>query len=194
MAYSTLSDFDIFHSVPLDKPVSIAALAAKSGMPEQTLTRLLRHIIPVRVFAETSPGSGEIVHTATSAVMARNPKSQAWIAHNVDEVGRGCLRLADALRKHGDGDGDPGCSALSMEFYPDAGREQTYFGFMSTDEEENGGFDGTRTKGWRMRRFADMISGVSRDPSILATHAGRIFDWAKLGDGAVVVDVSLPHI
>ena len=201
MAITVLSEFNVFSAVPLDatsdNAPTTAEIAAKTKLPEHIVKRLLRHVMALRIFTETSPGSGRIVHTAASAAVAREGQvGKAFIGHHLDEVGRGCVQVVDAIRKYGDGDGEPSRSGMSLALWPDAPLDGTFFDFMEKDGVDDGGVEAAeggwenKSKGFRMRRFGAVMSAVSKEPGFAMSHIHPAFDWKSLGD-ATLVDVSV---
>jgi hypothetical protein len=133
------------------------------------------------LFAETSPGSGEIVHTANSAYPLKNTKMKAWIGHNIEEVAAACIDLPSTLRKYGDSQ-EPGHCATAVHFFPDAPKEETFFDWAGRSERDG------EEKGWRVRRFGEAMASMAPMGAFRIEHINAGFDWDSLGE-ATVVDV-----
>jgi hypothetical protein len=187
MVLDILSSFQVFEAVPLEGSASYSEIASKTGIPEDMARRIIRHSMTQRIFAETAPGSNQVVHTATSALFLKNPKWHSWVGHNLDEVNRASTYMTDSIRRFGDGNGEPGLCAATLALCPDIPKETSWFQWAATDGEGD-------KKGWRMHRFSEAMEVISTGQNATAAvHGG--FDWKSLPSGGTIVDVSLlvPH-
>ena len=185
MSLDVLSSFNVFSAVPLDGSASYSEVASKVGIPEDMLRRILRQSMTQRIFAETAPGSGRIVHTAASAVFVKKPQWHSWVGHNVDECNRSVVRVVDSIRRYGDGDGEPGQTPFALAMYPDFPKETPWFQWAAQEGEGE-------KQGWRMRRFGEAMSVISSEGSFGSSALQKNYDWSGLGPGATMVDVSSP--
>jgi hypothetical protein len=181
MVIDVLNQFNVWDAVPLKGSASYSEIATKTNLPESICRRFLRHAMTSRIFDETTPGSGKVIHTAASAFAHKNSPARSLMGHQIEEVGYGCTSMVETIRKFGDGDGHPGTSALATRFYPDKGKEATAFEWIEKDGEGD-------EKGWRMRRFGQAMNYAASDPSWDIIHINYGFDWDSLGN-AIVVDV-----
>ncbi|KAF2814831.1 putative O-methyltransferase [Mytilinidion resinicola] len=181
-----LNQFDVWTAVPHHGTASVASIASKTGIPEEKLRRIFKHAFSMGLFAETSPGSWEIVHTGSSSYYYRNPLIKAWIGHNLEEVAPACTRLPDALRKYTDSQ-EPAHCAAGVAFFPDSPPDATLFSWFDIEREGE-------EKGWRVRRFGDAMASLAETGSARIEHVNAGFDWDSLGE-ATVVDIggSLGH-
>ncbi|OCK81485.1 S-adenosyl-L-methionine-dependent methyltransferase [Lepidopterella palustris CBS 459.81] len=174
------NQFDVWDAVSLNQPATYASIAAKTGLSEPNLRRLMRHAMTIGLFTETAPGSEQVVHTASSYVCVRRPLWKAWIGHNIEEVAASSINLTKALRTYGDSQ-EPAQCAMGLTFFPDFTPEQTFFDWLSADA--NGG-----EKGWRVGRFGQAMSSMASLGLARIDHINAGFDWDSLGK-ATVVDI-----
>ena len=125
-----IDEFNIPQAVPLNGDASFAEIAAKVGLPERPIRRILQHAITCRIFCEPRPGY--IAHTAASAVFLRTPEISAWVGHNLEEVWPANVKISEALRLYGDSE-EPGESAFNISF--GLSKEKTDFQFVGADRE-----------------------------------------------------------
>ncbi len=174
-----MDQFNIFDAVPLTGDVSYADIAEKVGLSEQLVRRVLRYAMTLQIFAETAPGSGRIVHTATSAEAAKSPLLRAWIGHQVEEVASCAVKGVEAIRRFPDST-DPTQAAIMMALAPDKVGTMSFFNWAAQEGEGE-------KRGWRVRRFAQAMACMSTRG--FGSHINDGFDWDSLGE-ATVVDVS----
>ena len=192
-----LNQFDFWSAVPLTGSTTYDEISQRTKLPVELVHRFLRHAATMRLFTEEIPAEGpdsddnspsprRVVHTSTSAFVARNPAHRSWMSHHLEESHHACTRLPDALRKFSLGKDIP-----SQEL------NETPFALAFGDRVESGKFwdfirrDGEGSeKGFRLRRFAQAmrvarISSAMDFQGLLTTG----FNWESLGEGTVV-DVS----
>jgi 6-hydroxytryprostatin B O-methyltransferase len=143
--------------------------------------RVLRHAITRHIFAETSPGSGKIVHTCISAAPVKNPLLRSWIGLNLEEFAPASLNLVNAIKRYGES-AEPFESAGVYTHFRDSKELKTLFEWFDADGE------GER-KGWRARRCGEAMVHIMRDPATDIKFIHDCYDWDGLGE-AIVVDVS----
>ena len=157
--------------------MSFTDVAAKLGLSEYRVHRILRHAMTFRVFRESHPGY--VAHTGPSAAFVQSPLLNDWVSFNLDEVWPADTKLAEALRRFGDSE-EPGDSAIGLAFsFP---KDKTYWDFVANDGE-------SENKGWRQKRFAKAMKFIAAGNPHAHHHLHSAFDWAGLGI-ASVVDVS----
>jgi 6-hydroxytryprostatin B O-methyltransferase len=66
-----LCHFNVAENVPLEKGISYAELAKKTGLSEDMLTRAVRLVATSYIFVEKEPGI--VSHTARSKILAAEP-------------------------------------------------------------------------------------------------------------------------
>ena len=176
-----LNQFNFWDAVPLTGSASYGDIASKVNLSEVMVQRLLRHAMTRHIFAEIAPGSGKIVHTCMSAAPVKNPVLRSYIGHNLEEVAPASLNLVDAIKRYGES-AEPFESAGAYTHFRDSKEVKTIFEWYDVDGE------GER-KGWRAKRFGEVMAYVMSDPAtnIKYIHAG--YDWDGLGE-AIVVDVN----
>jgi hypothetical protein len=183
---STLNQFDVWNAVPLDGSATYAEISARTGLGAAAAQRLLQHAMTRRVFAETSPGSGRVAHTAASALAARDALLRAWMGHNLEEVAVAAPRLPDALRRWAGvpEPEDPARCAARVALFPDLPDGATAWDFFAADDDE-----GRKAKGWRIARFGDAMHCIAESPGFNVDSVCDMIDWEGMGE-ATVVDVS----
>lgn len=80
----TLYRFNAFEAVPLDGEIAYADVAKKIGLDEDRTRRVMQYAMTNGFFNETTPGY--VVHSASSAAVARDERLRAMIGHNCEEV------------------------------------------------------------------------------------------------------------
>ena len=73
-AFQIAFDYDFFNKIPLTGEITIPQLAERINFDEDRLARVLRFLTTHRVFAEKD---GAFVHTAHSAIFAKDPEIYA---------------------------------------------------------------------------------------------------------------------
>ena len=187
MVLDVLNQFSIFTAVPLGKSASYKEIAQKASLPENVVRRILRHAFTMRIFAEAPPGSGKVVHTATSAHAARVPGFKNWLSHSLEEVRPGTFYVPEALRLYS-GNGklteEITESGLSLADLDKTGSPTTFWDYLKhyqKGEEE----------GFRATRFAGAMRMAAGSSTISVQDVVKDgFDWKSVGD-ATIVDVSI---
>jgi hypothetical protein len=183
---NVFNQFSFWDAVPLNGSATYAEIAAKVGLHESYVRRLLRHAVTKRIFAETA--EGRIVHTSLSAVCVNTPLVRSRIGHNLEVIGPSSQYLPDALRKWGRGaveDGKPDHSAFGLAFLQNH-TAKTFWDWAVTDKDEERGLPA----GWRAKRFGEAMTSVTSDPSFDFRAVHAMFGWDSLPQGATLVDVS----
>lgn len=189
MIIDILNQFDFFNAVPVNGPTSYGAISRHTKLPESLVRRVLRHAMTLHLFAETAPGSGEIVHTSATAYAAKHPLLKSWLGLNMEEVSAGCLKIPEALRAYSLGKTEltqmPGECGIARAFYnPDGDAklaEKTYFEWAENDGKGE-------EKGWRERRFGQAMQALAATTTVTPINVLKGLDWAALGN-VTVVDV-----
>ncbi|KAI2464417.1 S-adenosyl-L-methionine-dependent methyltransferase [Annulohypoxylon bovei var. microspora] len=94
--------FNIATIVPPEIGISYSAIASACGQLEQTVQRILRHAIGLRVFREERSSSSStsdailIYHTPAS-ILLRDPSFGAWMGATCEESWPAATRTVDAL-------------------------------------------------------------------------------------------------
>ncbi|KAI0868318.1 hypothetical protein GGS24DRAFT_506898 [Hypoxylon argillaceum] len=89
--------FDIANQVLVNREITYGNLAAKVGVNEAALSRILRLGIADRVFRELRPGV--ISHSPISRQMADDPNMADWASSNVNEMWPFAEKLVEALKQ-----------------------------------------------------------------------------------------------
>jgi len=176
-----LNQFNFWDAVPLTGAASYRDIASKVHLSEMLVKRLLRHAMTRHIFAETAPGSGQIVHTCISAAPVKNVLLRSWIGHNLEEIAPASLNLVEALKRYGES-AEPFESAGAYTYFRDSKEVKTFFEWFDVDGE------GER-KGWRAKRFGEAMAYITSTPATDIKSIHTSYDWDGLGE-AMVVDVS----
>jgi hypothetical protein len=154
--------------VPLDKPISIVEVSENIGLSEHLTRSILRHAIANGIFHE--PISGYVAHNGLSKILLE-PKMDAWVAHNTNDV--------------------PAASPIL----------ESWRRFPNSNEPDETGFSLAIGKGKTLFEYlAESISARDRfSLAMSGLNAGGVFDirylvqgypWSGLPLGATIVDVS----
>jgi hypothetical protein len=184
---NTLNQFNFWDAIPLEGSATYEQIAAKVGLNESIVRRLLRYAMTNRIFAETAPGSDNIVHTSLSVVCVHQPNTRSWIGHNLEEFAPASVYLPDSLRKWGRGaieDGDPSHSPLGLAFMQESNAKD-FWEFAATDKDDERGLPA----GYRVQRFSEAMSCATQDPGFDIGAIHKMYEWDRLSNGATLVDV-----
>ncbi|KAI1738211.1 S-adenosyl-L-methionine-dependent methyltransferase [Xylaria scruposa] len=174
ISVGTLLEFNILELVPLEGTISLSELAAKAGLLEDKLTRIVRYAITIFVFHEPKPGY--IAHTVISAAIARDPKFVDFLRMSLVDLAPINAALPLALRKW------PQTEAINESAVQAAhNTDLPWFQWLSSDAT-------------MQERFDKAMAGFSRVEGNAAGRSGNIdiaaYPWATaLPSDAVVVDV-----
>lgn len=103
MVLDVLQAFNVWNAVPMNGSASYSDIAAKTGLYESLLRRVLRFAMDVHIFDETTLPSGEVhvIHTATSRVPVESPRAQDFIGHYTDDFGRPAVSASSPVSSPG---------------------------------------------------------------------------------------------
>ena len=151
-----MNQFNFWNAVPLGRSTSYSEIARKTTLPESLVRRILRHAFLNKLFAEASPG--HVVHTAKTAYVAKSPRTQSWIALNLEQVRPATVYLAKSLREYSAGKDSPSQEPLESAFaladLDRTGQPVDFWTFLKNDPEGN-------PKGYRANRFAEAMQVIS---------------------------------
>ncbi|KAL8720152.1 MAG: hypothetical protein Q9225_002940 [Loekoesia sp. 1 TL-2023] len=119
--------YRVAEAIPLDQPISFAAVANKTQLPEAQVTRLLRHAMMSHLFCEPIPG--HVSHTVSSASLLENTIVRNFLDMTFEECGPASLKAADAFAEY-PGSQEPHETGFTLAF---AG--QTFFNYLSERPE-----------------------------------------------------------
>ncbi|TGJ87886.1 hypothetical protein E0Z10_g869 [Xylaria hypoxylon] len=169
-----LLEFNIPELVPLEGAISLGELAAKVGLLEDKLARIVRYTITNFVFYEPEPNY--IAHTPLSAALVRDPQFATYLRLSLVDLAPIAVALPRALRKWPKTDSITEC-AVNAAFDTD----ETFFEWLSRNAT-------------RQARFDRGMAGFSRGDGAAAGRSSNIdiaaYPWGTaLPADAVVVDV-----
>ncbi|KAG0633250.1 O-methyltransferase-domain-containing protein [Tuber brumale] len=126
-------DMKLAQNVPPDgSPIALTELAAKAGVPEETIVRVMRSLTSRDVFVETAPGY--IAHTRCSAAIGI-PEIESMVGHLVNEGLTSASHVPDILRENGFAvPEDSRKSAFSRAF----NTNKSFFEYICTDNKPMG--------------------------------------------------------
>lgn len=185
MFLDILNQFDFFSVVPLGGPTTYGELAQKTSMPESTVRRVLQHAFTNHLFAESPVGSGRVVHTAATALVAKTPSLSAWLAHHQEEAQPATVHQEQSLRRFS-ADMKPSQeiteSAFALADLDKTGCLVTYWDYLKVKTEG-------KPANYRAKRFVAAMELAAGHSSIKPFDVlERGFVWARLGN-ATIVDV-----
>ncbi|KAI1748151.1 S-adenosyl-L-methionine-dependent methyltransferase [Xylaria castorea] len=168
-----LIEFNIPELVPLEGTISLSELAAKAGLLEDKLARIVRYAITNFIFHEPNPG--HIAHTALSATIARSPQLTAFLRLALLDLAPITAAVPRALRKWPQTEATNEC-AVNAAY----DTEDPFFQWLSRDKT-------------RQERFDQGMVGLSSVEGKTAGRSSNIdiaaYPWGTLPSDAVVVDV-----
>ena len=87
--------FNAFKAVPLDHEIAYVDVAKKIGLDEDRTTRVIHHAMTAGFVHETKPGY--VVHSASSAAVARDERLRAMIGHFCEESNEAVIAINDRV-------------------------------------------------------------------------------------------------
>jgi len=82
--------------VPSGGQISFSDIAKQTGLSEQSVARLLRHAMTMRVFRE--PQLGMVAHTQASKMLADSVMND-WLKVGTEEMWPAAVKMVDALQR-----------------------------------------------------------------------------------------------
>ncbi|KJZ75927.1 hypothetical protein HIM_04751 [Hirsutella minnesotensis 3608] len=98
LSLQIVNSYGIAKLVPMDSPISLAELKAKTSLDSVILGRVLRHAMTNRIFHEPSPGV--IAHTLASRILAQDDNLQDWIGFKTEDVFPAAAMVLQSLREY----------------------------------------------------------------------------------------------
>ena len=163
-------DYQLAKHVPLDGSISFAELAKASGLSEALVERFLRHAMVSHIFTEDPPG--QILHTASSHLLATNPDANDSVGMHLRELWPAAWKTHEAIIKY-PGSEEPGKTAYGLANEPGV----PVFEYLAKHPERERCFGGA------MRYYGTFEIWNPK-------HLVHGFDWATLDfPGSTFVDV-----
>lgn len=159
--------FKIHRAIPLEGARSYEDLAWATMLPVKTLRRILRHAMSQRVFYEPQPG--HVAHTHASRLLAENANVRDYFGTICQEVWPAATRLVDAVETW------PGGKGKDESGYQLA-HGRTIYETLAAEPA-------------KQIRYDSAMGAFNKDRTYSYEHTINGFNWAGLGEGAVVVDV-----
>lgn len=169
---SWLLHYDILQLVPFSNSIEYAKLATLSGVPEKRLKTIVRLVMTNGLLREY-PNHGSIRHTATSALLARDPNVYAWARHLCDRSAPMAMSMVAAHRRFGAATTRKNETAYNVAFDTDL----PFFEHIAQDDEST-------------REFAAYMRNVTSGHGVSLNHLLAGYRWDNVRSGGVVVDVS----
>jgi 6-hydroxytryprostatin B O-methyltransferase len=157
----------------LNDRISYVDLAAAARVPEQRIKSMVRMAMTNTLFRE-QPDGNRVGHSATSALLARDPDAYAYATYMCTKSAPMAMHLAAAHRRWG---------ADTMRTY-----ETAYNAAFETDLPF---FDHLGRDKTRMSEFAAYMRHVRSSDALDLKHLVSGFAWQNIQDGGLVVDVSV---
>ncbi|KAF2259438.1 S-adenosyl-L-methionine-dependent methyltransferase [Lojkania enalia] len=165
-AYQVALEFELFRNVPLNGKINLSELAQKAGIDKDRCGRVVKHLATQHVFNEIQSDIFE--HSATSALIARDPSIEALLLSQVDEMFRAASESSTCVQNT-PFESDSVNSPFATRFGKPA-----YLWYAENPE-----------KGVR---FARGMAGVAQMDSPISTLRDD-FPWASLETSGKVVDI-----
>lgn len=160
--------FRLAEAVPLTGSITFAEIAAKAGLDEAVVTRLLRHAMTYHVFYE--PILGQIAHTVSSVALCQSDSVKDWLDMTFEEWGPASVKAVDAMRKF-PGSQEPNETGFGLAF-----ENESIFQYLAKRPE-------------RAKVFGSAMGNFSKGVGHKVEYLVKNYDWKGLGE-KTVVDVS----
>ena len=141
-------------------------------MPEQRLKSITRMAMTNALFREQADGKS-IGHSATSALLTRNPDMHTWASYMCDKSAPMAMQLAAAQKRWGPDTVQKNETAYNVAFDTDL----PFFDHIRRDEA-------------KVREFAGYMRNVQKSEGVDLKHLVTGYSWKDVREGGVVVDVS----
>ncbi|KAL9056773.1 MAG: hypothetical protein Q9162_002744 [Coniocarpon cinnabarinum] len=151
--------------------LGVSHASKQSQVPEQRLRSILRMAMTNALFRE-SPDNKQVLHTATSALLARDENVYAYATYMCARSAPMALEMAAANKKWGADTESTHQTAYNIANNTDL----TFFDHLSRDED-------------RTAEFARYMKNVRSSEAVDIKHLVAGFDWQTLPAGGTVVDV-----
>ncbi|CAG8950964.1 hypothetical protein HYFRA_00006361 [Hymenoscyphus fraxineus] len=157
--------YGIASMVPVGGKISFADIAKETPLTEQTVARLLRHAMTMRIFQEPTPGF--VSHTKFSKILI-NPTTNDWLRAGTEEMWPASTKVLEALEKY------PGSQEPSETGYTVENKTtDSIYAFLGANPERAG-------------RFGNAMAAYLQKPEHSPHYITDYYDWASLGSATVV--------
>ncbi|CAD6502024.1 BgTH12-02267 [Blumeria graminis f. sp. triticale] len=168
--------YKIAQSFPANETRTFSQIAAKVGLGELNVRRLLRHAMTNRIFTEVKPTV--VAHTAASKLLAENPTMNEWVGFCVEEMWQAAACTVAALQRNPEAD-DP---------------KQTGFCLSNATSDAESMFDTFAKSPFRSARMGRAMKSLTDGPGHELTHLLLSYGWADLDRRrGTVVDIGGSH-
>ncbi|KAF4975326.1 hypothetical protein FZEAL_7859 [Fusarium zealandicum] len=168
-ALQWLHHFDIWPHIPLKGAVSYQVLALEAKVPESHLKSVARMAMTSNVLTE--PRSGHVAHTANSAMFLKVPNMCDWAGYMFNVSIPTAAAMVSATEKW-PGSVDKTETAYNIAFDHDL----PFFDHLSQSP-------------LLTKKFSGYMKSVTDGQSMDLTHLVHGFDWGKLPNSSLVVDI-----
>ena len=160
ISLGTIYDYQLAKHVPLEGSISFADIAKVSGLPEDLVERFLRHAMVSHIFTEDPPG--QVLHTASSRLLATNPDANDSIGTMLREAWPTAWKTHEAITKYR-GSEEQGDTAFGLVNEPGVPMPE----YLAKYPE-------------RARRFRGALQHFSAFEMWNLKHLVHGYDWAAL--------------
>ncbi|KID89862.1 O-methyltransferase, family 2 [Metarhizium guizhouense ARSEF 977] len=98
LSLQIINNYGIAKLVPLNTPIPLSDLQAKTTLDPINLARILRHAMTNYIFCEPEPGL--IAHTAASRELAEDGALQDWVGFNSEDIFPSAAKVLQSLKEH----------------------------------------------------------------------------------------------
>lgn len=166
-----LCQYKIFHLVPLDASISYDDLSTASKVSAQRLKAVIRMSMTTGLFREDVAG-GSVVHSATSALLARDPVVYSYAIHMCRGSAPVAQNMAAAALRWGPDSTKPYETAFNVAFNTDL----PFFDHLSRHPD-------------KMAEFSAYMRNVRSSDTVALRHLTAGFAWDGVRQDGIVVDV-----
>ncbi|KAK7750848.1 hypothetical protein SLS62_007247 [Diatrype stigma] len=158
--------------------ISFGDIAAKTGLREHVVRRLLRHAMAMRVFQEPEPGM--VAQTQASRLLAI-PYINAWVSLGARESWPASTKVKQLFLFFFFSTVD------AMEKWPES-EEPNETGFSLANNTDKSIYDVLGNDPARAMRFAASMKSFDHFPGYATGEVSKAYDWTSLGE-TYMVDV-----
>ncbi|KAM4065173.1 o-methyltransferase [Hirsutella rhossiliensis] len=176
LSLQIINGYGIARLVPVDSPIPLTELQAKTSLDPINLARVLRHAMTNYIFHEPEPGL--IAHTAASRELAQDAALQDWVGFNGEDLFPSAAKVLDSLKAH------PEATSLTTTGFNFAfdtiGKEPMFVTF---------GKDGARA-----RRMGGAMASLTEGEGYEVDHFKDNYDMSEIDEkGGTFVDIGGSH-
>ncbi|KAF4510034.1 hypothetical protein G6O67_001960 [Ophiocordyceps sinensis] len=176
LSLQVINSYGIAGLVPLDSPITLTELQAKTSLDPINLARVLRHAMTNHIFHEPEPGL--IEHTAASRELAQDAALQDWVGFNAEDVFPSAARVLESLKAY------PEATSLTT----------TGFNFAFDTVEKEPMFVTFGKDAARAKRMGGAMASLTEGEGYEVDHFTDNYDMSEIDENrGIFVDIGGSH-